>query len=77
MAKRWTWISVSVAGIGVVALGVFWFLQGSDLVHVEPILCAADCEPVAGHKPAWQVAGGGAVIAGTIATLLAVGKLRR
>lgn len=74
---RWTWMSVLAIGVGVVALGTLWFLQGSDVVHIEPVLCVGECEPVVGHHPEWQLAGVGAVVAGGLATGLAVRKLRR
>lgn len=74
---RWTWISVWVIGVGVVALGMLWILQGSNLVHIEPILCAGDCEPVMGHQPTWQIAGVGAVLTGALTATLAARRLRR
>lgn len=74
---RLIWISVAVIGVGVVALGTLWILQGSNLVHIEPVLCAGDCEPVVGHQPSWQIAGTGAFIAGALATTLAARRLRR
>lgn len=74
---RWTWLAVSAAGIGVLALGLLWFLQGSALLHIEPVLCTADCTPIVGHQPAWQVAGGVAILLGALAIALAVRKLRR
>lgn len=72
---RWTWITLLLTGLGVAALGTLWFLQGSDLVHMQPVLCAADCEPVVGHQPAWQLAGAAAVSAGGFASIVAVRKL--
>lgn len=73
---RWIWMSVSAVGLAVSGVGILWFLQGSDLVHIEPIACVGDCEPVVGHHPAWQVAGAVAVLTGALATTLAVRKLR-
>jgi len=72
----WVWRSVAVLGTGMGALGVLWFLQGSDLVHIDPILCVGDCEPVIGHHPTWQVAGAGAVAVGATVAALAVRKSR-
>jgi formate-dependent nitrite reductase membrane component NrfD len=71
---RWVWISVLVLGLAVTALGVLWFLQGSDVVQINPILCVGDCEPVTGHQPVWQVAGG---IAGLVGVFLAVSAARK
>lgn len=74
---RWIWMSVLAVALAVSGVGILWFLQGSDLVHIEPIACAGDCEPIVGHHPEWQVAGTVAVLAGAVATTLAVRKLRR
>ena len=38
-------------------LGLLWFMQGSDLVHIKPILCFANCEPITGKSLTWQIAG--------------------
>lgn len=38
-------------------LGLLWFLQGSDLVHIKPILCVANCEVVQGGSLLWQIIG--------------------
>lgn len=73
---RLIWTSVSVLGVGVGALGALWFLQGSDLVHIDPILCVGDCEPVVGHHPRWQIAGAAAVAGGALITTLAVRRRR-
>jgi len=56
-------ITVLVFGILIALLGALWFLQGSDIVHIKPILCFGDCEPVTGLSPQWQING---VIAITI-----------
>lgn len=74
---RWIWMSASAVGLAVSGVGILWFLQGSDLVHIEPIACVGDCEPIVGHHPEWQVAGAVAVLTGALATTLAVRKLRR
>lgn len=46
-----------IVGIVMASLGLLWFLQGSDLVHLKPILCFADCEPIVGKNPQWQITG--------------------
>ena len=61
---RWIWMALAAAGLGVSGVGCLWFLQGSDLVHIEPIACVGDSEPIVGRHPEWQVAG--AVFAGEI-----------
>jgi hypothetical protein len=73
---RLLWTVVSLLGIGGIALGVLWFLQGSDLLHIDPIACASNCEPVQGHQPAWQVAGAVAAALGLVATTTGWRKVR-
>jgi hypothetical protein len=46
-----------VLGVISVLLGGLWLVQGLGLVHVRPILCVADCEPLQGPSLAWAVAG--------------------
>lgn len=50
-------IILTIVGIIAALLGLLWFLQGSDLVHIKPILCFADCEPITGKSTTWQIAG--------------------
>ena len=44
-------------GIVLVLLGALWSLQGADLVHIKPILCFANCEPLVGGSMSWLVVG--------------------
>lgn len=46
-----------IVGVILVLLGLLWFLQGSDIVHIQPILCFASCEPITGKSLPWQVTG--------------------
>jgi len=39
------------------SLGLLWFLQGLDVVHIKPILCFANCEPITGKSLTWQIVG--------------------
>ncbi len=54
-----TWRSIArmTAGIAVALLGLLWALQGADLVRIEPILCAGECEPITGGSTGWLIAG--------------------
>jgi hypothetical protein len=45
-------------------LGLLWFLQGSDIIHIKPILCFADCEPIIGKSLQWQITGAIAFVIG-------------
>jgi hypothetical protein len=53
----WRNITLLLAGVVLTGLGGLWFLQGADVVHIRPILCAADCKPVTGGSAAWMIAG--------------------
>lgn len=46
-----------VLGLIASALGVLWFLQGLDVVHVQPLICFSDCAPVRGASPKWALLG--------------------
>jgi hypothetical protein len=56
-------------------LGLLWFLQGADLVHIRPILCVANCQPLQGGSIGWMTAGALFLILGLAA--VAVGLRRR
>lgn len=53
----WRNITLLLAGVVLTGLGGLWFLQGADVVHIRPILCAAECKPVTGGSAAWMIAG--------------------
>lgn len=53
-----------LAGVVLLPLGTLWFLQGSDLVHIDPVACVGDCEPVTGRHPGWQVTGAATMLLG-------------
>ena len=53
-----------IGGIILLLLGLLWFLQGSDLIHINPILCFANCMPIIGKSMIWQIVGGAVFIAG-------------
>jgi hypothetical protein len=44
-------------GVVVILLGGLWFLQGTGLVTIPPILCVAECEPLEGPSLLWALAG--------------------
>jgi hypothetical protein len=56
-----------VVGVIGVLLGGLWLLQGLGVVHVQPILCVADCTPIQGSSPTWAIAGFFVVSAGALA----------
>lgn len=63
-----------VVGVVLVGLGLLWFLQGTGLVRICPVLCFADCECVEGGSRFWMIAGAIAFAAGAV---LAGVSLRR
>ena len=56
-----------VIGVISVLLGGLWLLQGLGVVHVRPILCFADCEPIQGASSTWATIGFLLVTAGILA----------
>jgi proline iminopeptidase len=63
-----------VAGVISVLLGGLWILQGLGIVHVRPILCFADCEPIQGASLTWAIIGLLSVTAGaTVVTFSVLG----
>lgn len=61
-------IAAIIFGIILALLGLLWFLQGSDLVHIKPILCFANCEPITGKSLQWQIVGSIVFIIGAFIT---------
>lgn len=56
-----------VGGVLCVLLGVLWMLQRLGLVHLRPILCFANCDPVQGPSTTWAIVGAVVLIAGIFA----------
>jgi hypothetical protein len=54
-----------VAGLASVLLGGLWLLQGMGFVHVRPILCFADCDPIQGASATWAIIGLVALLVGS------------
>lgn len=56
-------------GLVAVLLDVLWLLQGLGIVHLRPILCFTDCDPV--HEPSakWAVTGAAVLAVGVIVML--------
>jgi hypothetical protein len=62
---------VLVVGVISVLLGGLWLLQGLGMVHIRPILCFANCEPVQGASTDWAITGFLMLMAGVIAIVFA------
>jgi hypothetical protein len=50
-------------------LGLMWLLQGLGVVHLRPILCFADCEPIQSTSPTWTAIGAVIVIVAALGIL--------
>jgi hypothetical protein len=61
-----------VVGVISILLGGLWLLQGLGAVHIRPILCFADCEPIQGASRAWAITGLLTLTAGAIAILFSL-----
>ena len=57
------WIGAVLGAIAVL-LGGLWFLQGTGLVTIGPILCIAECEALEGPSLLWAVLGLGLLMVG-------------
>jgi RsiW-degrading membrane proteinase PrsW (M82 family) len=67
-------VAGAVVGIVLAMLGLLWFLQGTGLVRICPVLCFADCECVEGGSLFWLIAG---AITALIGVVLAGVSVRR
>ena len=50
-------IVVAIFGILMTLFGLLWFLQGAEIIHLNPILCVSNCEPLTGKSLLWQIVG--------------------
>lgn len=62
-AKSW---ATTIIGVGLTLLGLLWFLQGANLVHLRPVMCLANCEPLVGGSAGWLIAGAAGMLAGIL-----------
>jgi hypothetical protein len=68
-------VTSGVLGVVSILLGLLWFLQGAELIHIRPILCVADCRPLEGRSIGWMTAGALVLVLGV--TVIRVGLRRR
>jgi hypothetical protein len=54
-------------GLIAALLGGLWLLQGLGIVHMQPILCFANCIPVQGPSATWAIIGGVTLAVGCVA----------
>jgi hypothetical protein len=68
-------LAATSIGIILVIIGLVWFLQGTGILQLCPILCFADCECVTGGSRFWEAAGIIAVITGAVIVWLSVSRV--
>jgi hypothetical protein len=56
--------ATTLVGAVLALLGLLWFLQGADVVHMRPVLCFADCTYVSHGSKLWEAIGALAAIVG-------------
>jgi hypothetical protein len=70
-------LAILIVGVLAALLGSLWLLQGLGIVHIEPILCVAECEALQGPSATWAIAGLATLIGGILAVVYALkGRLR-
>ena len=74
--KIWLARVFALVGILLILLGALWSLQGADLIHLEPVACVANCEPLTGPSTTWLLAGLVTVSLGLIVTTGCIRYLR-
>jgi hypothetical protein len=67
-------IAGGLFGAFIAFLGLLWFLQGTGILHIRPILCVANCEEIVGGSPSWVVFG---VITFLIGIIILIMSVRR
>jgi hypothetical protein len=70
-------VTSGVLGVVSIFLGLLWFLQGADLIHIRPILCVADCRPLEGRSIGWMMAGALFLVLGLTAIRVGLRRRRR
>jgi len=75
--KIWLARVFALSGIVAALLGVLWSLQGANLIHLEPIACVANCEPLTGPSTTWLLTGLATVVIGLIVTIGCIRYLKR
>jgi hypothetical protein len=70
-------IAIIFFGTIMTLLGLLWLLQGFESIHLRPILCAANCEPVEGKSSLWQAIGTIVFLAGITIVGLCVRRIYR
>ena len=75
--KIWLARVGTLFGMVFTLLGVLWSLQGADVIHLKPIACVANCEPLTGPSTTWLLTGLATVVIGLIITIGCIRYLKR
>lgn len=73
---KFAYIAGILVGAFIAFLGLLWFLQGTGILHIRPIMCVADCEEIVGTSPSWAIAGEVALILGVLITFVSARRFR-
>jgi len=57
---------LSIVSLILILLGSLWFLQGTGIAHLDPVMCVAECEPITGTSPLWATIGAVASVGGVL-----------
>lgn len=68
---------LTIFGTIVALLGALWVVQGLGIVQIGPILCVADCEPIAGRSVQWAVTGAIALFVGLVIVRAGLRRVHR
>jgi hypothetical protein len=69
-------IALLLFGLLLASLGALWLVQGLGVVHLEPIACVADCEPIQGGSPTYAILGALMIAAGALSIWYALRRKR-
>ncbi|RJF72941.1 hypothetical protein D3875_16720 [Deinococcus cavernae] len=75
MNRVWVilWIGFSLV---LLLLSLLWFLQGTGLVVIPPVLCIGQCKPLTGPSLAWASTGFVTALLGAWSLLASLRKYR-
>ena len=59
-------LALLIIGVILTLLGSLWFLQGTGIVHLNPVMCVAECKQIIGTSPTWTVIGAVTSIVGML-----------
>ncbi|MBP1927820.1 hypothetical protein J2741_000367 [Methanolinea mesophila] len=73
---KFIYIAGIIVGGFIAFLGLLWFLQGTGILHLRPVVCATNCEEIVGTSLTWAITGAVALIIGSFIAVMSVQRLR-